>query len=217
MTITVSELRPADIIVSTTNAMVSTVIRAGSGSSVSHSMLYVGGSYVIEAVEQGVVRRPLREAFTGAVLAIALRRRNLTEKQRTDVLEHANKFVLKALPYDVIGAAGSGTSIGRGAALAGIGCLVSLEFCALGALGVGDNARPENADKAFFCSELVARCFELAGAPIVAEKPSFTSPRMIRTAMTLLYIGKLLDTPSLGQRFINAANEMGAAVRGVGP
>lgn len=36
MTITVSELRPADIIVSTTNAMVSTVIRAGSGSSVSH-------------------------------------------------------------------------------------------------------------------------------------------------------------------------------------
>jgi len=216
MTITVSDLRPADIIVSTTNATVSTVIRAGSGSSVSHSMLYVGGSHVIEAVEQGVVRRPLSQAFEGAVLAIALRRRNLTEKQRADVLEHANEFALKRLPYDVIGAAGSGTSIGRGALLAGIGCLVSLEVCAIGALGVGDNAKPENADKAFFCSELVARCFELAGAPIVAEKPSFTSPRMIRTAMTLLWIGKLIDTPSFAQTAINTANEMGAGIRGVG-
>lgn len=128
-------------------------------------MLYVGGSYVIEAVEQGVVRRPLREAFTGAVLAIVVRRRNLTEKQRTDVLEHANKFVLKALPYgrDRRRRVGDEHRQRRRArrnrlpGQSGILCARSL--------GVGDNARPENADKAFFCSELVARCFELAGRP----------------------------------------------------
>jgi hypothetical protein len=39
---------------------------------------------------------------------------------------------------------------------------------------------------------------------------------MIRTAMTLLWIGKLVDTPSLGQTVINTANEMGAGIRGVG-
>lgn len=51
--IDVNALRPADIIVSTTNAAVSAVIRAGIGSSVSHSMIYIGGSTVIEAVERG--------------------------------------------------------------------------------------------------------------------------------------------------------------------
>jgi hypothetical protein len=58
-----------------------------------------------------------------------------------------------------------------------------------------DNAKPENADNAFFCSELVARCFELAGAPVVEGSPSFTAPRAIRMANTLLYLGKLKDTP----------------------
>lgn len=61
MTISASTLRPADIIVSTTDAAVSAVIRAGSGSSVSHSMLYIGGGSVVEAVEAGVVRRPLAD------------------------------------------------------------------------------------------------------------------------------------------------------------
>jgi hypothetical protein len=106
MTISLSALRPADIIVSTTDAAVSAVIRAGSGSSVSHSMLYIGGGAVVEAVDVGVLRRPLADALQGAVLAIALRRRNLTEKQRTDVLAHAIRFAGSSLPYDTVGAAG---------------------------------------------------------------------------------------------------------------
>jgi hypothetical protein len=84
MLISVNSLRPADIIVSTTNAGISAVIRAGIGSSVSHSIIYVGGSTVVEAVGAGVVRQRLVDALQGAVLAIALRRRNLTEKQRGD-------------------------------------------------------------------------------------------------------------------------------------
>ena len=46
-----------------------------------------------------------------------------------------------------------------------------------------------------FCSELVARCFELAGVPVLEGSPSFTTPRQIRVANTLLYVGKLVDTP----------------------
>ena len=123
-----SALRPADIIVSTTDAAVSAVIRAGSGSSVSHSMLYLGGSTVVEAIDAGVQRRPLADALQGAVLAIALRRRNLTEKQRADVLAHAIRFSAGNLPYDVVGAAGAGTKTGRGGLLAGFGCAISLLF-----------------------------------------------------------------------------------------
>jgi hypothetical protein len=159
-------------------------------------MIYVGGSLVVEAVGPGVLRRPLTEAFEGAVLAIALRRRNLTEKQRRDVVAYATQFADKHLPYDKVGAAGSGTNTGRGGLLAGLGCSISLAFCAAGSAEIRDNAKPENADKAFFCSELVARVFELAGAPVVEGSASAATPRHIRMATTLLYLGKLVDTPT---------------------
>lgn len=198
MLITVSALRPGDIIVSTTDAGVSAVIRAGIGSSVSHSMIYVGGSAVIEAIEEGVGRRPLAAALANAVLAIALRRRNMTEKQRADVVKYATQFMWR--PYDHVGAAGSGTSLARGGLLAALGCGISLGLCALGTAGVANNAKLENADRAFFCSELVARCFELAGVPVLEGSPSFTTPRQIRVANTLLYVGKLVDTPLVDTR-----------------
>jgi hypothetical protein len=193
MLIAVSALRPADIIVSTTNASVSAVIRAGIGSSVSHSMIYVGGGFVVEAVERGVLRNQLTDALDQAVLAIALRRRNLTEKQRADVIKYATQFMWR--PYDKIGAAGSGTSLARGGLLAAFGCGISLMFCGVGTAGVVNNARPEVADRAFFCSELVARVFELAGAPILEGSPSFTTPRHIRVANTLMIMGTLVDKP----------------------
>jgi hypothetical protein len=196
MTITTSTLRPADIIVSTTDAATSAVIRAGIGSSVSHSMVYIGGSTVVEAIAEGVTRRPLTEAIKDAVLAIALRRRNLTDQQRRAVVAHATQYAIKTLPYDYVGAAGSGSGTGRGGLLAALGCGISLGFCGVGTAGVVNNARPENADRAFFCSELVARVFELAGAPLLEGSPSFTTPRHIRVANTLLYLGKLVDKPS---------------------
>lgn len=79
-------------------------------------------------------------------------------------------------PYDTLGAAGSETSTGRGGMLAGFGCSISLLFCAAGAAAARDNVKPENADKAIFCSELVARVFELAGAPLVEGAASAVTP-----------------------------------------
>jgi hypothetical protein len=195
MMITVSALRPADIIVSTTNASDSALIRAGIGSSVSHSMIYVGGAFVVEAIKQGVMHRPLAEALKEAALAIALRRRNLTDQERHAVVAYATQFANKGLPYDYVGAAGSGTSLARGGLLAAFGCGISLMFCGVGTAGVVNNARPEVADRAFFCSELVARVFELAGAPILEGTPSFTTPRQIRVANTLMNMGTLVDKP----------------------
>jgi hypothetical protein len=130
MPISVNSLRPADIIVSTTDAGVSAVIRAGIGSSVSHSMIYVGGGFVVEAIEIGVTRLPITSAIEHATLAIALRRRSLTEKQRSDVLANANRFALR--PYDTVGAAGSGTNTDL---LAGFGCSISLMLCGAATYG----------------------------------------------------------------------------------
>jgi hypothetical protein len=117
MPLTSRDLRPADIIVSTTNAGVSAVIRNAIGSSVSHCILYVGGSNVVEAIDRGVVNNPLEEALSHATLAIVLRRRNLTVKQRNDVVAAANGFVWKNLPYDALGAAAAGVYTRRGLAL----------------------------------------------------------------------------------------------------
>jgi hypothetical protein len=163
-------------------------------------MLYIGGGNVVEAVGDGVRSVGINVALNGATLAIALRRRNLTEKQRSAVLDYAAKFALKKLPYDALGAAGAGVATGsKGAALTGFGCAIYLPFCAVaGGAATGavmNNASAENADTAFFCSELVARCFELAGAPIVEGSASFAAPRAIRMATTLLRVGKLVDTP----------------------
>jgi hypothetical protein len=69
-------------------------------------------------------------------------------------------------------------------------------FCAVATAGVTNNARPDVADRAFFCSELVARVFELAGAPVLEGPPSFTTPRQIRVANTLMNMGKLVDNPA---------------------
>ncbi len=48
--INTDELQLADIIVSTTNARISQMIRAASGSVVSHAMIYARNNQVIEAI-----------------------------------------------------------------------------------------------------------------------------------------------------------------------
>jgi len=88
-------------------------------------------------------------------------------------------------PYDYVGAAGSGTSLGRGSLLAAFGCGITLGLCTVAIAAMADKAKPGNADRAFFCSELVARVFELAGAPVVEGPSSYTTPRQIRVANTL--------------------------------
>jgi hypothetical protein len=142
MTITTRDLRPADIIVSTTGAGISAAIRNMIGSSVSHCILYVGGANVVEAIDRGVVNNPLEEALSHATLAIALRRRNLTERQRNNVITAANGFVSRSLPYDTLGAISSGVYTRRGLALGMAACRVMLPFCPVATIAGANNARP---------------------------------------------------------------------------
>lgn len=180
--ISAAVLRVADIIVSTTNAAVSGVIRAGSGSDYSHTLLYIGNSQVIEAIAAGVVQRPVSIALSYATLAVVLRRRNLTSEQSSAVVTHARSFVGR--PYSTASAVMDAGAVHNRA-------LLISPAAALSARLRSSLPRSAAEDEAFFCSELVVRSFALAGAPVVNTNPTFVSPRAVRVAESLLYIGHL--------------------------
>src|SRR5882724_945324 len=77
-----SELRPADIIVSTGRSYISGAIRTATGTDYSHTILYIGDGRVIEAISDGVVERDLSVALAEASLAVALRRRHMTSETK---------------------------------------------------------------------------------------------------------------------------------------
>jgi uncharacterized protein YycO len=187
------DLLQADIIVTASSGTSSKVIRASTGGPVSHAFIYTGENTIVEAVTSGGVREiNIKDAFDGAYLAIALRHMGLNQGQRQRVVDHVRKF--KNLPYDKVGAAGAGVNSANGSTIAASGCMISLAACVGGTAAIANNAREKNADKAFFCSELVARAFQLSGAKLVYAKPSFTHPSMIRHSSVLRYVGHLIGT-----------------------
>ncbi|MDQ6787989.1 MAG: hypothetical protein M3033_14380 [Acidobacteriota bacterium] len=188
--ITYGDLRIADIIVSTTGANISAAIRSAIGSDISHAALFTKPNYIIEAIGEGVKEHRIEEALKEDTLALALRRTHMTDEQRKKVVEAAEQFAGRE--YDKIGAAGSGMTSKRGSLLGIAGCMLSPIACGVTASEISSNASDENKDKKFFCSELVARAFQLAGVPIVDGEPTFTNPRAIRTSSRLIYIGHLI-------------------------
>ncbi len=190
VTITASDLRPADIIVSTTNAKISQVIRASIGADVSHAILVSVGGNVIEAIAPKVEEHALHLALSQATLAIVLRCRDMNDTLRNSVISQARFFVNR--PYDKVGAAGAGMSNTRGKLIsAAIAAATPLASAATQA-SIALNASNARRDTAFFCSELVARAYQLAGIPIVNEQPSFANSRTIRNAPKLMYVGHLI-------------------------
>jgi uncharacterized protein YycO len=167
------------------------VIRNSTGTDFSHTVLYIGNGQVVEAISEGVVERALADALHETTLAIALRRRFMTGATKDAVVRQARSFANQGLPYDLVGAAGAGLSHGRGQAA----CVASPFMCANLALAAANNARDANRDRKFFCSELVARCFELAGVPISNQHASYMTPRSVRVAPNLIYIGHLVGGP----------------------
>ena len=68
-----SELRPADLLVTTGRSYISGAIRTATGTDYSHTVLCIGGNRVIEAIAEGVVERDLSLPLGEATLAVALR------------------------------------------------------------------------------------------------------------------------------------------------
>jgi uncharacterized protein YycO len=181
-----SDLKPADILLSTGSAKVSTVIRVGTMSRFSHAALYIGESQVIEAIGVGVVRQSLEDALSDDTLVSVYRRMRMSDQQAQQVIRYAKAQVGK--PYDYSGAAGAGITSAPGMVF---GMVISPVVVVV---GVGaDVYNRLNPEAAFFCSELVALAFEKAGASLGAGAPS-TTPKDIAVSHVLSYIGDLKKT-----------------------
>ena len=188
--IELSELFPADVIVTTDrHSPISATIRSLTGSSISHTMLYAGSNFVIEAWQAGVQKRHWDIATKTATLAIAPRKLGITGNQRKKVVEAAQQFVNKK-KYDAVGAIGSGWTFRMGFVVPYVS-IPSYPFVTQSA--ISRNASDEHADDAFFCSELVSRVFSLAGVPIVNGRATDQTPRQIRFSPYLQYLGHLID------------------------
>lgn len=110
---------------------------------------------------------------------------------RSQVVDLAADFEKRGLPYDHVGAIGSGLSHARGRAI----CAAIPMPCAVLGLKSLRNASDTHKDDKFFCSELVARCFELVAMPLSSMPASFVTPRAIRVSPHVMYVGHLRGGP----------------------
>lgn len=196
-----SALQPADVIVSTTRAFVSRIIRLGTVSPVSHVMIYVGDGKVIEAVGHGVREIPLADAIQDAILAVAYRVPGLDAAAAARVVAHARSRV--GNPYNFAGVAFQGFRI-----------LNPLPAAVISAVGSALRVEPGQAG-AVYCSELVLESFERGGHPL-GTRPSTSTPdgvaQLARSRWT--YVGHLKaeDVPMGIQLGMEDATGTGTAV-----
>jgi hypothetical protein len=104
------------------------------------------------------------------------------------VAGHARGLGMRNLGYDQVGAVGSALTPTNFAAA----CRVNVVGCLAVGAAVQYNATPSQRDLQFFCSELVARAFELAGVPLLEEEASFANPREIFECKTLRCVGRII-------------------------
>jgi cell wall-associated NlpC family hydrolase len=184
MCIADSALQPADIIVSAGIGAVSTAIRYGTASDVSHAALYIGDGEVIEAIGPGVMERPLNKSLDDHSLAVAYRARGMTPSAAAMIVHFAEKW--KGKKYDTVGAAAAG-------ARNPFVCVVVMGIAPCAAARAG---KFKSSDK-FYCSQLVLEAYRRAGVSFITQDPNTSQPEDMVTAYSkdkLLYVGHLVST-----------------------
>jgi cell wall-associated NlpC family hydrolase len=163
-------LQPADIIVSTTSATVSGVIRVGTHSVVSHAALYAGSGSVIEAIGAGVVSRAIDASLADDVLAVAYRSPKMTAAIAAKIVAFASKQIGTA--YSVAGAVMSSDPLA---------CRIA-------------GPRPST----FFCSQLVIEAYRVGGLPLTTSPAQCVTPQDVVDIATrdLTYVGHLKGNTS---------------------
>lgn len=181
----VDSLEIADIIVSTTPERISRIIRAATGSHVSHSMLYIGGGQVVEAIADGVTLRFLAQAISAASLAVAYRHPRLNAQQGLRIRDFVGQNLDKGYNFlGLLGQAGFQSDRWIFCVDADIAC--TRRFGRL-------NMRLTSTDR-FFCSELVLAGFQRVGVPLTNTPPNWSSPddiARLRLTGSLDYVGHL--------------------------
>jgi len=184
MCIADSALQAADIIVSAGIGAVSTAIRYGTASDVSHAALYIGDGEVIEAIGPGVMERPLNKSLDDHSLAVAYRARGMTPSAAAIIVHFAEQW--KGKKYDTAGAAAAG-------ARNPFVCVVVMGIAPCAAARAG---KFKSSDK-FYCSQLVLEAYRRAGVSFITQDPNTSQPEDMVTAYSkdkLLYVGHLVST-----------------------
>lgn len=164
MSLNLSKVQAADIILTMGPSTTSKVISTGTCGTVSHAILALKSGLCIESIgESGVEIKPLDVALSTAKKTTLYRHKWITPDAITRVCHYARLNAGK--PYDNFGAIRSGVSSGCAPTKytkAGIVVVIAHEMTARG-----------SHDDMFFCSELVAHAFEKANIPLT-PKPYHT-------------------------------------------
>lgn len=136
-----SDIRPADIIVTRAKTAGSSFIRIASCSTYSHAILVDYNNMCIEAIPSGVERVDLSSSLLKASYASVYRHRFINEDYAAWACHYANQQVGKS--YDKLGAVRSGVDTG---------CGILIEYSAPGQIvsSVDDKKTQDEHDSSFF-------------------------------------------------------------------
>lgn len=184
--ITKQALVAGDIIATRPHNANYAVTYAGTGETVSHAILYTGGSkgmqFAVDAVPQkGVCKETLLEKLKQVSYAAVFRHRTATAEQCARACAWAEIQALVHKPYDYQSAVRAGnlpyTTLGRL-------IIISDEASAM--------LSPQGKEASFMCSELVFRAFEIAGVSLI-DKPAYCmSPASLFHTDKLECLGRLV-------------------------
>jgi len=200
MSIAEDMLAMGDIILSTTAAPVSQVIRSFTDGPISHAMIYIGDGLVVEAISEGVVNRSLGDAISDATVAVAFRHPQLADEMAWRMRDWLGRQLGRAYDYwGIFQQARFRINSSICDTLSGSARDRCRNFMGRVYLGTHENDR-------FFCSKLVLAAYRDVGLSLTATLPHWASPNDIanlRLSHTLDYVGHL-KAPPLG-----AAQAMG--------
>jgi uncharacterized protein YycO len=193
----ISYLMPADILVSTTNAVVSNIIRVGTHSVVSHAMLYIGEGNVIEAVGEGVNINLLKNNIDshGYRNVAAFRYPSLSMDNAKLIVTFATNQKGKGYDYSGVIGGAENSDVFAARSNPSTALLVAPAFL-VGQLVVHHFASGGsfNNKNKYFCSELVFESFQKSGINLINDAPYMSYPQQIidlANKGTLSYLGNL--------------------------
>ncbi len=167
-----ADLRPGDIILTSTASLRSAGIQLLTFAPVSHAAVYVGNGQVVEAVGSGVRVRTVRKLLEEESLALALRYPDLSPLQADSVRAVALEKVGRSFNYVGVAMHVPFTFNRKLCELPIIPAAVR-DACIR---SVGGVHHLVTSKRALFCSQLVLQSYRQAGVPITDADPRLISP-----------------------------------------
>ena len=183
--IAIAALEPGDIIATANRSKSSRFIQAATNAPFSHVILYRGTGYAVDAVPGAGVRQDrLRYLLRDSSIAAVFRSTNATRAERELAVKWAEKQT--GSPYDITGAARVAVEPGAPGQRIALARLSLSAFDEVPAILTVDGH-----DASFFCSELVFRAYEVAGAPLVDRRAHRAGPGGVLHTQSLELLGYL--------------------------